>query len=99
MTHEEAVTAICEIIGKPPPTLRIPKWILPIAAVGVGVGRVFLGNKVPMDANQVRMSGATIYADTRKAEKELNLPRTPFITTVQRTYDWYNSHGYLKNGR
>jgi dihydroflavonol-4-reductase len=95
LTHEEAITTICEIIGKPPPSLRIPPWVLPIAAVGVDVGRFFLGNKVPMDANQVRMSGATVFADIRKAKKELNLLQTSFRTTVQSTYDWYNSHGYI----
>lgn len=97
LTHEEAIRTICEIIGKPPPSLQIPQWVLPIAAVGVNVGRFFLGNRIPMDANQVRMSGATVFADVRKAKKELNLPQTPFRTTVQRTYDWYNSHGYLKS--
>jgi dihydroflavonol-4-reductase len=96
LSHEEAIKTICEVIGKPPPSLRLPNWILPVAAVGVDVGRFFLGNKIPMDANQVRMSGATVFADTRKAKKALNLPETPFRTTVQRTYDWYNSHGYLK---
>ncbi|MFZ0545965.1 MAG: SDR family oxidoreductase [Candidatus Promineifilaceae bacterium] len=95
LSHKEAVTTICKTIGKPPPKLHIPRWVLPIAALGVSVGRLFLGNKIPMDANQVRMSGATIYADIRKAKEDLNLPQTPFKTTVQQTYDWYNSHGYL----
>lgn len=95
LTHQEVVSTACAVAGQPPPRLRIPRWILPVAAVGVGVGRFFLGSRIPLDANQVRMSGATIYADGRKAEKDLNLPQTPFKTTVQRTYDWYNSHGYL----
>lgn len=95
LTHEEAIKTICDVIGKPPPSLRLPQWILPVAAVGVDIGRFFLGNRIPMDANQVRMSGATIFANPRKAKQELNLPNTPFRTTVQRTYDWYNSHGYI----
>lgn len=95
LTHKEAFTIICEVVGRPPPFLRLPHWFLPIAAVGVSIVRFFLGNKIPMDANQVRISGATIFADTRKAKKELNLPQTPFRTAVQRTYDWYNSRGYI----
>jgi dihydroflavonol-4-reductase len=95
LTHEEVVTTACDVAGRPPPKVRIPAWVLPAAAVGVRAGRFFLGNRIPMDANQVRMSGATIYADCRKATNELKLPQTPFRTTVQRTYDWYNSHGYL----
>jgi dihydroflavonol-4-reductase len=95
LTHKEAITTIGEIVDKPPPSFGVPAWILPFAAVGVSIGRFFLGNKIPMDANQVRMSGATVYADIRKAKQDLNLPETPFKTAVQRTYDWYNSHGYL----
>ena len=95
LSHKEVVTTVCEIVGRPAPSLRIPPWSLPLAAIGVRVGRFFLGNKIPMDANQVRLSGATIYADSRKAKEVLSLPQTPFKMTVQRTFDWYNSHGYL----
>jgi dihydroflavonol-4-reductase len=95
LSHQEVVTAVCEIVGRPAPKLRIPPWSLPLAAVGVRIGRFFFGNKIPLDANQVLLSGATIYADSRKAKKALDLPQTPFKTTVQRTFDWYNSHGYL----
>lgn len=95
LSHREVVTTVCEVVGRPTPRLRLPPWSLPLAATGVRIGRFFLGNKIPMDANQVVLSGATIYADNRKAEKELDLPQTPFKMAVQRTFDWYNSHGYL----
>jgi dihydroflavonol-4-reductase len=95
LTHREVVTTICNIAGRKPPSLRLPGWILPVAAGGVAFGRLFLGNKIPLDANQVRLSGVAIYATAEKALNELNLPQTPFKMTVQRTFDWYNSHGFL----
>jgi nucleoside-diphosphate-sugar epimerase len=82
-------------VGRPTPTLRVPEWSLPLAAVGVRIGRFFFGNKIPMDENQVILSGATIYADSRKAKEALNFPQTPFETTVQSTFDWYNKHGFI----
>jgi dihydroflavonol-4-reductase len=95
LAYDEAIAIICDVVGRPPPRLHIPAWVLPPAAVGVRVARRVLGNIVPMDENQVRMLSAVVYADNGKARRELNLPQTPFRTTVQRTYNWYNGHGYL----
>ena len=85
----------CELVGRPKPWLHLPRWSLPGIAVGVAAARLFLGNRIPLDANQVRLSSANIYADTRKATQELGLSPLPFRDTVQTAYDWYNSHGYL----
>ena len=96
LTHAEALAVISRVIGRRPPRLQIPGWLLPPAAAGVRVMRFFLGNRVPVDDNQVRMMGTCIFADNSKAVKELDLPQTPFERTVQCTYHWYNEHGYLE---
>jgi len=93
--YGEAVGTISRIVGRTPPRLTIPRWSLPLLASGVRAARALLGNRVPLDENQVRMMGAYIYADSSKARRELDLPHTPFTTTVQRTYNWYNRNGYL----
>lgn len=85
----------CELVGQPKPWLHLPKWSLPGIAAGVAAARLILGNRIPLDANQVRLSGINIYADTHKAKQELGLSPMPFRDTVQTAYDWYNSHGYL----
>jgi len=38
---------------------------------------------------------ACIFADSSKAIEELGLPQTPFESSVQSAYHWYNEHGYL----
>ncbi|MFW6062626.1 MAG: NAD-dependent epimerase/dehydratase family protein [Chloroflexota bacterium] len=96
LLHTEALAVICRVVGREPPRLQIPRWLLPPAAAGVRVMRFFLGNRVPVDANQVRMMGARLFADNSKAVSELDLPQTPFETTVQCTFRWYNEHGYLE---
>lgn len=93
--YDEAVVTISRIVGRTPPRLTIPRWSLPLLATGVRAARALLGNRVPLDENQVRMMGAYIYADSSKARRELDLPHTPFTSTVQRTYNWYNRNGYL----
>ena len=85
----------CKLVGQPQPWLHLPKWALPGVALGVAAARFFLGNRIPLDATQVRLSGVNIYADNRKAVQELGLTPMPFPDTVQTAFDWYNSHGYL----
>ncbi len=48
-----------------------------------------------MDANQVRMSGASVYVDGKKAIRELGVPQTSFKIAVQRAFTWYLENGYL----
>lgn len=95
LTHTEAVKVICEVLGRRPPRITIPGWLLPPAATLVGAARAVFGIKRPPDEHQVRMMGAFIYVDNQKAVSELSLPRTPFRETVQRTYNWYNQNGYV----
>lgn len=95
LSHDESIPIIFEVVGRKPPRLTIPAWILPPVAWVVGIGRSVVGNLIPYDENQVRLLSAHVYADTRKAREELDLPQTPFKTTVQRTYNWYNRHGYV----
>ncbi|MEW5987960.1 MAG: NAD-dependent epimerase/dehydratase family protein [Chloroflexota bacterium] len=95
LSYRMAISAICEVVGQRPPTLSVPDWILPAAAVGVRAARLLLGNRVPLDANQVQMAGVNIYANPQKAIQELNLPQTPFRLAVQQTYEWYNKNGYV----
>ncbi len=86
----------CQLVGQPKPWLHLPRWSLPGIAVGVAAARLFLGNRIPLDANQVRLAGVNIYADNHKAVQELGLSPMPFLDTVQTAFAWYNSHGYLK---
>jgi dihydroflavonol-4-reductase len=95
LTHQEAAKIICQVIGRRPPYVGLPSWSLSIFAVGVSVARKFLGNRIPLDANQVRISGKKVYADDSKTREKLNLLKTPFVAAVQRTFDWYNMRGYL----
>lgn len=95
LRHSEAVSTICDVVGRSRPRVTVPARFLPPAALLVRAARAVLGNMVPVDANQVRLMGAFIYADNSKAVSELSLPQTPFRETVQRTYNWYNRNGYV----
>ena len=95
LTHREALNIICEIVKRRPPFLPLPTPILSIAALGVAAFRALVGVRIPVDENQVRLSGQEIYANGSKAVEELAFGHTPFRAAVQRAYDWYNTNGYI----
>lgn len=95
LSYRESFNIICDLVGRPRPRLRLPRWSLPVIASAVSGARLLLGTRVPIDSNQVILSGSMIFADGRKATKEFLLPQTPFTRAVQNTYDWYNNNGYL----
>ena len=94
--HREALEVIFDVMGRKPPRLSVPRWILPFFAGIVGLARLFLGNRVPTEPNQVLLSGKEVYVDSSRAINELGLTQTPFRQTVQETYDWYREQGWLK---
>lgn len=96
LSYRTAAAVVCEITGHPAPALTIPAWLLPVVGIGVTAVRAVWGNRVPVDANQVRLSGATIYVDGSKANRELELPHTSFTTAVRSAYDWYRHNGHLR---
>ena len=36
------------------------------------------------------------YRDGRRAREELGMPVTPLAESVQKAWDWFGAHGYLK---
>ena len=96
LTIKEAGAIVCQVVGRPRPKIDIPSWVLPPAAIAIQVARAILGNRIPMDPNQVRLAGKTVFADSRKAEKTFDLSWTPFREMIERTYDWYVANGIIK---
>lgn len=95
LSYQTIAATVCKVVGRPPPAIILPRRALPAATLAVKIARVILGNRVPLDANQVRMSGASVYADGHKAIRELGMPQTPFKSAVQRAYEWYQENGIL----
>ena len=95
LSYQTIAATVCQVVGRPPPAIVLPRWALPAAALAITAARFILGNRVPLDATQVRLSGASVYADGHKAIRELGVPQTPVKSAVQRAYAWYQENGYL----
>ena len=95
LTHHEAMKIVAEVIGTPRPRLGIPRALIgPLAALLDLAGKLS-PRPLPMNGDQMRLSGEFVYFYSGKAIHELSLPQTPFRETIERTYQWYKAHGYV----
>ena len=95
LPHRQVIDTIVQVTGAPRPLFTFPRWAIEPTALAVTVARRFLGNRVPANADQVRMAGAEIYFRPDKAVQELGLPQTPFRMAVERAYRWFKENDYL----
>jgi dihydroflavonol-4-reductase len=95
LTFLEIAADICAVVGRPAPRTTVPGWMLsPVAYAVDAVNRLRLGPTV-VSGEQIRMAGLKVFYDTSKAISELGYPLLPFREAVEKTYRWYQQHGYL----
>jgi dihydroflavonol-4-reductase len=98
MTHVECASTICNAVGVPFHYLRLPNWIIPPAAEGVGT-LLKMGFHLPLDRGRVYLSRRYMYYDNQKAVNELGLKTRPFSETASDAYHWYLDHDLLESSR
>lgn len=94
LTHRQIFTILAEIVGRRPPWLRVPGWAVPPTAVFIDLIGRFV--RLPLNGDQLRMSGYELFCDTTKARVELGLstPRL-FRQAAQEAFDWYRTEGVI----
>src|SRR5260221_10685662 len=83
-------------------SIPVPPILIPIAAgiaEGLQWGLGKLGQTIPIDSNQIRLSARNLYFDRRKAWREFGEPRIDIQQSLQETYDWYVEHGIINSHR
>ena len=99
ISHKAMLKLIAHIAGVPAPSIPIPPGLIPVAALvaeGLQWGLGQIGQTLPIDANQIRLSARNIFFDCRKAWRELGEPKIDIRQSLQETYDWYVDHGIIK---
>jgi dihydroflavonol-4-reductase len=94
LTYRQIFTTLAEIVGRRPPWLRIPGWVVPpVAMLLDAVGHLV---RLPLNGDQLRISRHPVFCDTTKARTELNLPPPrSFRQAAQEAYDWYRAQGVI----
>lgn len=96
LTHAQALRTVCEVVGRPPPRLRLPVALVEALACGLDIAARISPRPLPLSGEQMRLTKEFIYVDSSKAIRELGLPQTPFRETVQETYTWYREKGLIR---
>ncbi len=95
LSFKESWTIVNEVVGRPPPRVPLPAQLIPAIAAGVDAFNRLVGDRLPFEGNQVRISGVKLYVDGSKAAQAFQIGPRPFRDTVQDTYNWYLANGFL----
>lgn len=85
---------IADVVGVEAPTLTVPDFVAPLTARLIELARR-LGLPTPVDATQTRMGIRKVYFDASKAWAVFSPPQIDMRRSLDETYQWYRSHGYL----
>jgi dihydroflavonol-4-reductase len=95
LTLREILETLGELLGRPPPRVRLPyaaAWAA--GAVSTAVAAV-TGRPPAIPLEAVRMSRRRMFVDASKAVRELGLPQTPVREAFQDAIGWFAAHGML----
>jgi dihydroflavonol-4-reductase len=94
LTHRQVFTQLAEIVGRKPPRFKVPGWaIQPAAALVDWAAKIV---RLPLDANQLRLSRYYLYCDASRARRDLGLgDPIPFRRAAEEAYDWYRAQGVI----
>ena len=92
----EILIEIAGIVGRKPPTLRLPTGVvLPIAYVAEGFARL-TGRPGRITVEGVRMARKRMFFSPAKAVRELGLPQTDVREALRDAVEWFGAHGYTR---
>jgi dihydroflavonol-4-reductase len=95
ISHKDAFTTLTEIVGRRPPWLHIPDWLVRVGARALKLLPRF--PFLPFDANQLRLSQNHIYCAIHPARQALGLGEPlSFRQAAQDAYEWYLQAGIIK---
>ena len=99
LSYKEAFSRIAQVVGVPPPKVRIPKAAaLAVGGFGTLCGRLFGrfgATPEHFNLDSVRMGFIEHYFDPSRAVRELGMPQTPIEKTVEDAHHWFLDNGYL----
>jgi dihydroflavonol-4-reductase len=96
VSHRAAMEIVAETVGGRWPLITLPRPVMGIVAVLTdGFNALWPGTPL-FSGEQARLSGAEIYCDCSKAQRELRFPHTSFRVAVARAYAWYREQGTFR---
>ena len=95
MTLQQILGAIAQLVGRPPPRIRLPyAAVLPIAYLAEAVG-LLTGRSGRVTLEGVRMSRKRMFFSSAKATRELGYHWRPPAAAFADAVGWFRDHGYI----
>ena len=96
MSLREILSTVAEIVGRPPPRLRLPHaLVLPVAYAAEAVARVGGGGEPIVTVDGVRMARKLMYFSSDKAKRMLGYRPRAATEALRDAVAWFRAHGYL----
>lgn len=85
---------VCEVAGCRPPKLHIPNAVGMSIAAGMEAWSSLVSHKEPRATRKsIAYMQRGAYFDGSKARRELGMPSTPLIDSIERSVRWFREHG------
>lgn len=95
LTLQQALTMIAQLVGRKPPTVKLPiNLILPIAYAAEVVARL-TGKEPFVTVDGVKLSRKKMFFSIAKARAELGYAPRPALEGFRDAIDWFRANGYL----
>ena len=88
--------AIALIVGRRPPTFRLPRAPLYPLAVAAEMIAAVTGREPLLTLDGLRMSRQRMFFSSAKAERELGFHARPYAEGLRDAVDWFRGAGYLR---
>ena len=96
MTLREILADISRLVGRKPPTVRLPSAVvMPIAYVAEAVARV-TGRPTRVTVEGVRMARKLMFFSSAKATRELGYQSRPPVQAFADAIEWFRDQGLLQ---
>ena len=100
MTLVEILAELADIVGRPPPRLKLPYAVAWTAgAVSTAVATYVTRRPPAIALEAVRMSRRRMFFDPSKAVRELSLPQTPTRAAFDDAVRWFEEKGLIPQSR
>jgi dihydroflavonol-4-reductase len=92
----EILRTVAEVVGRRPPTIRIPRQMLmPFAHVSEAIARC-TGREPMLTLDGLRMAKNKMFFSSAKAERELGYRARPYREGIADAIAWFRQAGYLR---
>ncbi len=93
---KELFSRICEVVGAPAPSVRIPLQVARGAASFLEVLSNITGKPPVLTKAHVVSATLPHYFSSGKAERELGYKPRPIAEAIRKSYEWYVENGLMK---